>query len=44
VKVTVIGAGEMGRGIALVFAQYGNQVNTGGCVQGTAGQGVEVCG
>jgi len=26
VKVTVIGAGEMGRGIALVFAQYGNQV------------------
>ncbi|MEM0141606.1 MAG: 3-hydroxyacyl-CoA dehydrogenase NAD-binding domain-containing protein [Thermoplasmatales archaeon] len=25
-KATVIGAGEMGRGIALVFAQYGNQV------------------
>ncbi|MCL5789080.1 MAG: 3-hydroxyacyl-CoA dehydrogenase/enoyl-CoA hydratase family protein [Candidatus Thermoplasmatota archaeon] len=25
-KVTVIGSGEMGRGIALVFAQYGNDV------------------
>jgi enoyl-CoA hydratase/3-hydroxyacyl-CoA dehydrogenase len=27
VKVTVIGSGEMGRGIALVFAQYGNDVS-----------------
>ena len=26
-KVTVIGSGEMGRGIALVFAQFGNEVN-----------------
>ncbi len=26
-KVAVIGSGEMGRGIALVFAQYGNDVN-----------------
>ncbi len=26
-KVTVIGSGEMGRGIALVFAQYGNDVS-----------------
>jgi len=26
-KVAVIGSGEMGRGIALVFAQYGNEVN-----------------
>ncbi|MEM4772113.1 MAG: 3-hydroxyacyl-CoA dehydrogenase NAD-binding domain-containing protein [Thermoplasmatales archaeon] len=25
-KATVVGAGEMGRGIALVFAQYGNNV------------------
>ena len=25
-KVAVIGSGEMGRGIALVFAQYGNDV------------------
>jgi len=26
-KVAVVGSGEMGRGIALVFAQYGNEVN-----------------